>query len=135
MHKYLVARTASYLLLLSFLYLAGFGCQSSGNTQPEIDLNWEIEPEPPQVGNSTIHLVLKDSTMKPIEGAQLRLEGNMSHPGMQPVVVNAKEVEPGQYSADMNFTMAGDWFIIVTASLNDSIEVEKQINLPGVRSQ
>lgn len=135
MYKHPAARIVSFFILMLVLYPAGFGCQSAGDTPSDVDLSWEIEPNPPQVGSSTIHMVLKDSTMQPIEGAQLRLEGNMSHPGMKPVIVNAEEVEPGQYSAEMNFTMAGDWFIIVTASLNDSTEVEKQINVTGVRSQ
>lgn len=111
------------------------GCQSSGDAKPNITLNWEIKPSPPRVGKTTLNLTLRDSTDKLITGADVKLEGNMSHPGMKPVIANAEEVEPGQYSAEINFTMAGDWFIIVTTSLGDSSEVEKQIKIPGVRSQ
>lgn len=122
-------------ILLLVLCIAMTGCQSSGEAQPEIRVDWEIVPSPPRVGKATLNLTLRDSTGHLITGADVEMEGNMSHPGMKPVITNAKEVEPGQYSAEINFTMAGDWFVIVTTSFGDSTEVEKQIKIPGVRSQ
>lgn len=122
-------------ILLLILSVSMTGCQSSGDAQSNIKIDWEVAPSPPQVGNVTFNLTLSDSTGHLITGADVKLEGNMSHPGMNPVFASAEEVDPGQYSAEMNFTMAGDWFIIVTTSLGDSTKVEKQINVPGVRSQ
>lgn len=122
-------------ILLLVLSISVAGCQSAGDAQPDVKVDWRIEPSPPQVGKTTLNLTLKDSTDHLITGADIKLEGNMSHPGMNPFFTSAKEVEPGQYSAEMNFTMAGDWFIIVTISLGDSTKVEKQIKVPGVRSQ
>lgn len=122
-------------ILLLVLCVLTTGCQSSGEAQPDIRLDWKIEPSPPRMGKTTLSLTLRDSTGHLITGADVKLEGNMSHPGMKPVIANAEEVEPGQYSAEMNFTMAGDWFVIVTTSIGDSTEVEKQIKVPGVRSQ
>lgn len=118
-----------------FVCVSLTGCRSSGDANPDITLNWEIESSPPRVGKATLNLTLRDSIDKLITGADVKLEGNMSHPGMKPVIAKAQEVGPGQYSAEMNFTMAGDWFVIVTTSLGDSTEVEKQIKIPGVRSQ
>ncbi len=122
-------------ILLLVLCVSMTGCQTSGEAQPVITLDWEIEPSPPRVGKATLNLTLRDSTGHLITGANVKLEGNMSHPGMKPIIANAEEIEPGQYSAEMNFTMAGDWFVIVTTSLGDSTEVETQIKVPGVRSQ
>lgn len=111
------------------------GCQPAQENQSDITLSWEIEPEPPTVGASTITVVLQDSTDRPVEGAQVTLEGNMSHPGMQPVIVRATETEPGRYSAEMELGMAGDWFITVSSTLEDSTTTEHQIDLPGVRPE
>ncbi len=122
------------ILLLVFC-ISLVGCQSSGDVKPDIKIDWDIEPSPPQVGKATLDFTLRDSTDQLISGANVKLEGNMSHPGMKPIIANAEEVEPGQYSADINFTMAGDWFIIVNTTLGDSIKQEKQIKVTGVRSE
>jgi hypothetical protein len=95
-------------------------------------LDWEIEPKPPQVGMATLNITLRDSTNQLIKGADIELEGNMSHPGMEPVLATVKEVKPGQYSAKIEFTMGGDWFILIESTLPDDRVVERQINIPGV---
>lgn len=123
------------LLMLLTLSFSITGCQSSDETQSDIQLNWEIQPEPPTVGMATINITLKDSTDQLISGANVELEGNMSHPGMQPVFATAEEIEPGTYSADVEFTMGGDWFFLVESTLPDDRVVERQININGVRSQ
>ena len=84
---------------------------------------------------ATINITLRDSTDQLISGAIVELEGNMSHPGMQPVFATAEETEPGTYSADVEFTMGGDWFFLVESTLPDDRVVERQININGVRSQ
>lgn len=123
------------LLMLLTLSFSITGCQSSDETQSDIQLNWEIQPEPPTVGTATINITLKDSTDQLITGANVELEGNMSHPGMQPFFATAEETEPGTYSADVEFTMGGDWFFLVESTLPDNRVFERQININGVRSQ
>lgn len=115
--------------------LAIFGCQSSGNTHPDVTLGWEIEPDPPRVGMSTLHITLADTAGESINGAAVELEGNMSHPGMKPVMAMAEESESGRYSATIELTMAGDWFFIITSTLADDRVVKREIEIPGVRSQ
>lgn len=124
-------------IFLMFLTLSSFvtGCQSAGEAEPNVQIEWEIEPNPPAVGMATINITLKDSTNQLISGANVELEGNMSHPGMQPVLATAEEVETGKYSADIEFTMGGDWFFLINSTLPDNQIVERQININGVRSQ
>ncbi len=69
---------------------------------------------------------------QPLTGAQVELEGNMTHAGMVPVLATAAEVEPGQYRAELEFTMGGDWFILVRATLADGRSLEEQVDVPGV---
>ena len=63
----------------------------------------------------------------------LRLEGQMSHPGMMPVVADLAERGAGVYEARMQLTMAGDWILVVTGELRDGTRIVKQIDLSGVR--
>lgn len=124
-------------ILMLFLLIGGLmmGCQSSGDAHSNVNLDWEIEPDPPGVGMATIQITLTDSTEQAITGAEVELEGNMSHPGMQPVLAKAEEIEPGKYSATIKFTMAGDWFFLIDSTLPDNGVVEHQIDIRGVRSQ
>lgn len=111
------------------------GCQPGQEPSSDISLEWEIDPSPARVGKATIHFVLKDSTDQRIEGADVELEGLMSHPGMQPVFAESEETSPGEYSADIEFTMAGDWIINFNSRLGEENVAEHQIRISGVRSQ
>ncbi|MCW9707845.1 FixH family protein [Fodinibius salsisoli] len=115
--------------------LAAVGCAPSDDADPDINLQWEITPNPPSAGMAQLDFTLRDSTEQLIKGAEVKLEGNMSHPGMQPVLTTAEEIAPGKYSANIKFTMGGDWFILVKSTLADGREVRKQIEIAGVRSE
>jgi hypothetical protein len=81
----------------------------------------------------TITLKLSDASAKPATGVRLRLEGNMSHAGMNPVFAEAKESEPGRYSSTMELSMAGDWYVVVHMTLPDGRKLERQFEIKGVR--
>ncbi len=65
-------------------------------------------------------------------GAEIKLEGNMSHAGMSPVFANTQEVAPGEYWAKMELSMAGDWIILVHLTLPDGSTLERQFEIKGV---
>lgn len=123
-------------LLVLWLAVLIAGCQPPAQTSPEIALDWSVKPDPPRVGPATVALTLADAkTGRPVEGAEVRLEGNMSHPGMKPVFGAAREVAPGKYEGAIEFTMGGDWFILVDAKLRDGRSLQKQVDVAGVRSR
>jgi hypothetical protein len=97
-------------------------------------MRFQIEPQPVRVGPATISLNLTGE-QQPIAGARVQLEANMSHPGMAPVFSAAKEVVPGQYRGAIEFTMAGDWVILVRIELTSGEIVERQVDVKGVRPQ
>jgi hypothetical protein len=74
-----------------------------------------------------------DATGRPVVGAHLRIEAQMSHPGMAPFLATASERGNGVYEAALRFTMAGDWIVLVTGSLSNGDTVEYRIEVPGVR--
>jgi len=92
----------------------------------------EIAPQPPRVGVVTITLRVTDASGRPLRGARVKLEGNMSHAGMTPVLADAAEVEAGRYRSNMELSMAGDWVVLVHLTLPDGAKVERQLEIKGV---
>jgi hypothetical protein len=80
-----------------------------------------------------VTVTLDDVEGRPIAGAQVELEANMSHAGMVPVFATAREVAPGRYQASLELTMAGDWFFLVDVALPDGRSLTQEIDLPGVQ--
>jgi len=78
-------------------------------------------------------LRLTDDSGTAVKGARLRLEGNMSHPGMTPVFADAQEIEPGRYGSNMVLSMAGDWVILVYATLPDGRKFERQFEIKDLQ--
>jgi hypothetical protein len=43
----------------------------------------------------------------------------MAHPGMTPVLADAREGPPGVYRAEIRLTMDGDWTLVASGTLAD----------------
>lgn len=115
-----------FLLAFPLLAVALGGCRGDG--VPD-DLGYElkvgISPTPPTVGPARLIISLHDPDGAPVEGAQVLVEGNMSHAGMVPVVDSAQAGAPGQYTVPaFSFSMAGDWVLDLTATLPDGTTVK-----------
>jgi hypothetical protein len=121
-----VRRVAGILLLV----LAG--CRPPSDPSPEVSLRWTAQPEPPTTGLLTLSLDLSERR-QPVQGAEVRVEGTMTHPGMAPVSATAAETSPGRYVGRMDLSMAGDWVFLVDARLRDGRTLHRRIDLPGVR--
>lgn len=119
--------------LAAVLLLAG--CQPPGapDVTDAVELSWSIEPQPPAVGPARLSLTLTEAAAQPVTGAAVKLEANMSHPGMRPVFGTAEEVAPGRYLVPFELTMAGDWILLVDAALRDGRALRRQVDLRGVR--
>jgi hypothetical protein len=131
------AGSAFPLLLALAACLAPAGCRPpQGDSTPEVALDWAVTPDPPVTGPASVRLTLTDrATGQPVQGAEVQLEGNMSHAGMKPVFGTARETEPGRYEASLDLNMGGDWFILVDARLRDGRSLQRQVDLPDVRSR
>ena len=123
-------KTRCWPVLLLLLVVAG--CGRASKDLPDVVVEMVVSPEPAQIGPSTVTVTLMDANGELIENADLELEANMSHAGMVPVFAPALEVAPGQYQAPLEFTMGGDWFILVRSKLPDGRSLERRIDLPGV---
>src|SRR5947209_2669747 len=65
------------------------GCQKVPESDSDIVVESEIAPQTTRVGPATITLKINDRTGKPVSGAKVSLEGDMSHAGMSPVLSDA----------------------------------------------
>jgi hypothetical protein len=109
-------------------------CHRPEASPSAISTRFEIEPKPVRMGLATIDLSMMDQAT-PVGGAGVQLEANMSHPGMAPVFSDAKEIAPGQYRSRIEFTMAGDWYILVHIKLATGETLERQIDVKGVQAK
>lgn len=126
----MVRNLFSFLMCAAVLPLAS--CRRAAEQGSGLVIQSEILPSPPRVGTAIIMLSLSDSSAKPVTGATLSVEGNMTHAGMAPVFYASKEVQPGRYRSEVAFSMPGDWAILVHVTLPDGIKLERQIDVPGV---
>lgn len=120
-------------LLGAICILSGCQVPTADTSSAQVDLT--MEPSEPVVGSSLVSIRLADADGKLIEGASVRVEGNMNHAGMKPSFSDLTESEPGQYSGTLEFTMGGDWFLLVTATTPEDGTIERQIDVPGVRAK
>lgn len=120
-------------LFLCCLLAAGCG----GDAAPPADarVKLEFDPSPPRVGETEVGLLLTDASGKALAGGEIELEGNMNHAGMTPVFASLKETRPGRYEGTLDFTMGGDWFILVRGRLPDGRRVEQKVDVPGVKGR
>jgi len=94
-----------------------------------VDLSFDPAP---RVGATTCTVALADAAGAPVTGATVEVEGNMNHAGMVPELADAEELGDGRYAADIEFTMGGDWFFVVTVKTQAGERVERVVEVPGV---
>jgi len=123
----------SVLLLPGVAVLFVTGCSRPGGPSPVVTVEHAISPEPPQVGPVTVILKLADTSARPVSGARITVEADMSHAGMAPVFEEASETGPGEYQAHFNLAMAGDWVVLLHIRLPGGHTLERQFNVAGVR--
>ncbi len=115
--------------------LADVGCNRPAERADIAIVKTEVSPHPARVGAITVMFTLKNGMALPVTGAHLRLEADMSHPGMSPVFADAHEAEPGRYQSQLTLGMAGDWVILVHGTLPDGKKFERQFAVNGVKAE
>ena len=109
-------------------------CSRSGSGTSTIVTEKGVSPQPVRVGPVTVAFQLSNSG-KPVSGANVSLEGDMTHAGMAPVFGDAHEVEPGHYQGQLSLNMSGDWVVLMHITLPDGHNLEDQISISGVQSK
>ena len=105
------------------------GCDTNEPTKAtitDINMTLRVEPDPPAVGESTLIVTLKDTSGQPINNAALGARGDMGHDGMEPFEGKSNTGTNGEYHIPFQWTMGGDWKVIVEATLPDGQGVFKK---------
>jgi hypothetical protein len=105
------------------------GCSRPVEPPVLVAIQHEISPKPARVGPATVTLRLDDAVGKPVTGAHIAVEADMSHAGMSPFFAEATEVLPGSYQVHLEFSMAGDWIVLLDDTLPDGKKLERQIDV------
>jgi len=111
------------------------GACHSGARSDAMFVSCEVTPQPVRVGPARVFLTMKDAGGDPVNGASIRIEGFMTHPGMAPVSGSVAQTGPGQYTGALDFTMPGDWSLAVRASLPGGAKLERQFDVKGVAAR
>jgi hypothetical protein len=112
--------------------LLSSGCRKPIEQQAAVAIEYSISPQPVRIGPVVLSVKLRDAAGKPVAGARVGFEADMSHPGMTPVFGEAQEVAPGRYQGSIEFAMAGDWVVLIHVTLRDGRTVEREVSVPGV---
>jgi len=76
---------------------------------------------PARVGPAAVDVRLSVDG-EPVEGATVRVVGDMTHAGMVPEIVDAVDLGGGLYrSQDFAFSMVGDWVITAEVRYPDGV--------------
>lgn len=118
--------------IAGLVLLLGMGCRRSVVGSPGFTVEQAITPQPARVGRNTLTFMITDAG-KPVDGAQLAVEADMTHAGMKPEFADVKETQSGRYEGVVNLPMAGDWVIVLHGKLRNGAAVEKQFDVRGVR--
>lgn len=115
-------------LLATLFALAGCRAGSTAVLPESVGVEMVISaaPNPPTVGQATLivslHSIEDDA---PIDDAAIAIRGDMNHAGMIPVLRETDRATDGDYSIPFEWTMGGDWFVVVTATLSDGTVIEQ----------
>lgn len=99
----------------------------AGETDTALALEVQLAEARPIVGTPARLRIRLTSLGTPVTGAAVQVEGNMTHAGMEPLFMAAAEVAPGEYEAALDWTMGGEWFLRVRATLPDGGGVVEQV--------
>ena len=109
------------------------GCHQPASIAPDVDVTSALVPTAPKVGPATLTVTLRRPSGEALAGAAVRLEAHMTHAGMAPVLADATERTPGVYDLLFEFTMPGDWVLLVSAVAPRDGRIEHRIDVPNVR--
>lgn len=99
--------------------------ESTAEANSTVQIAYAPDTDPVLTGEGSVTVTLTDADGNPITDAQVTVTGDMDHHGMVPVIGSGTHSENGQYAVPMNWTMAGDWIVTVSATLADGSSAEQ----------
>lgn len=118
-------------LLVVLLPTVLAGCRQSVKTAQDAMYQIVLEETlfAPAVGPAELRFVVTDGAQQRVDGLTLTVKGDMTHPGMVPVVREVSQSENGVYVVPWEWTMMGEWVVTVTAVDSTSSSTQTRFNL------
>jgi hypothetical protein len=107
-------------IFVSLIFLVACTQHAQEQTLDDINIQIDVIPNPPTIGEATLLIKLTDAEGAPIDDAMISVIGNMGHEGMMPVESESDVSIDGEWQIPFTWTMTGDWFIDVNAELTDN---------------
>ena len=117
-------------VLIGVLLLLLAGCGGKSENVTNSGLSVQLTPAPEGRGGTYLSVKLSDVDGKAVTDAKVSLEGNMTHPGMAPILADsvsddADGAADGTYKVPFAVNKAGDWVICVTIDRNGVNETKE----------
>jgi hypothetical protein len=122
-----------FLVMLALAVFLAPGCSRSSSAAKDVGFLLASDPKPPRAGRNAFTVTLTGPAGQPIPGAQVSLEGDMSHPGMSPAFASAREIAAGKYEAILDLNMLGDWTIIAHIQLRSGRTFDRETKFPNLQ--
>jgi hypothetical protein len=107
------------LLVVPFVAACRPPREGAGDASRQVEVR--VLDEPARVGPATIEVDVRRNGER-VDGATVRVTGDMTHAGMVSVVSDALPLGAGRYRTDgFTFTMAGDWILTVDVTYPDAV--------------
>jgi hypothetical protein len=109
-------------------------CSKSLDVPNNVAFTYESDPKPPRLGVNTFTVTLTSTGGERLGGAQVSLEGDMSHAGMSPVFGETRELAPGLYQGTLDLNMRGDWTVLFHIKLANGETFDRQVELRNIQA-
>jgi hypothetical protein len=96
------------------------------STKP-VNINFESKPTPASVGDAELIFTITDANGKPVEGATVEVSAD--HTDMTGMGMNGTATDQGfgKYSINANFSMSGNWKLIVYVRNGQGLDYKEDI--------
>lgn len=110
-------------------------CQrQSQSSSTSLTMTLRTEPAPPVVGKGQIEVMVSAPGTGPMTDARVEVEATMAHAGMKSSFATLQHRADGTYEGSLDWTMGGDWIVIVRVTPPSGTVVEQRFPVAGVRS-
>lgn len=90
-----------------------------------LNISYTPDHNPALVGSGKVIITVTGPDGAPVTNAVVKVTGNMLHEGMMPIMGEGKHVGEGQYQVSLQWTMAGDWQVVVKVTRPDGTHTER----------
>ena len=128
-----------WLRALAALAVLAGGCNrrpaGEGVSAGDFRVHVALDPDPPRAGENVLHLEVRDSQDKPVDGARVGLAYDMPAMGAMPEMKGngeSKALGDGKYDVSYGLAMLGDWYVtvVIEASGHAPAELKLKVSPP-----